>query len=341
MTTHVALFIILLAACCFAQDKPRLIGEIEFFGAAGSDVNKIKAALPFREGDEFNPETMPERLARVAEAVKQVHGRPPTDVTATCCDRGGNFIVFIGLSGKTVRHNARPVGAVRLPLNVVALYERNAQAVSEAVLKGVAGEDDSKGYALAEYLPLRATQLEMRAYALRYDALLRRVLRTAADDRQRAVAAQLLGYAQQSRPQMAALAHASRDADETVRNNATRALSVLAASDSRLAQDLPAEGFVELLLSGTWTDLNKASSLLSSITSKRSPRLFARLRQAEVLERLIETARWRTGHETAARMILGRLAGIDEQRLAQLVAAGEVQDILDALQSAGRTQAPR
>jgi hypothetical protein len=68
-------------------------------------------------------------------------------------------------------------------------------------------EDSSKCYTFSTvYPPLRAAQLKMRAYALRHDRLLREVLASSSDDRQRTVAADLLAYAHQSRTQLIALA---------------------------------------------------------------------------------------------------------------------------------------
>jgi hypothetical protein len=83
-------------------------------------------------------------------------------------------------------------------------------------------------------------------------------------------------------------------------------------------------------MSGTWTDINKSSGLLDGLTRSRDPQLLAQLRQPAVIERLIEVARWRS-HAEAARMILGRIAGIDETRLIRLVVAGQVEQIIDAL----------
>ena len=342
------LFVLLLSVSphAFGQDQPpsiqpqtigpqtigpRAIGVIEFFGYAGVDLDRVRVALPFHEGDQFNPETAEEQVERARAAVRRVAGRPPTDIAVSCCDSQGNWTIHIGLSGKPLRFNPRPKGAARLPARIVNLYERAMNTILEAVQKGAAAEDQSRGYALSEYPPLRSIQLEMRDYAAGHEALVLQALRTSADDRQRAVAAMLLGYAPQSAPQIAALARASRDSSDTVRNNATRALFVLGASNPRLAARIPAGGFVELLLSGIWTDLNKASSLLASITLNRSAEVLARLRRGEVLARLIEIARWRTGHAEAARFILGRVAGIDEGRLQQLVAGGQVEAIISEL----------
>ncbi|HEV8486560.1 MAG TPA: hypothetical protein VGV87_23645 [Blastocatellia bacterium] len=331
----ILVIIIVLRSSALAQDKEKRIGEIEFFGSAGIiDLNKVRAALPFHEGDEFRIETEGEKVRHsIEEAVKQVTGHRPTDIAPTCCDNQGNWIIYIGVSRKAIVYNPQPKGATRLPKTTLELYERFMSALSEAVQKGAAAEDRSRGYALSEYPPLRSIQLEMRSYAIAHEALLRRVLATSADNQQRIVAAELLGYARQSRSQLAALVHASRDSDDSVRNNATRALLVLVESKPNLARDVPAEGFIELLLSGTWTDLNKAGFLLSSITRDRNPKLLARLRTVAVQERLIEMARWRTGHAEAARYLLGRMAGVDEKRLQQLVTSGKVEEILTRLQA--------
>ncbi len=69
-------------------------------------------------------------------------------------------------------------------------------------------------------------------------------------------------------------------------------------------------------------DLSKASNLLNAITKSRNAKILARLRQKEVLDRLIEIARWRS-HAKPARYIPGRIpAGSDERRLAQLIMNG-------------------
>ncbi|HEY0320837.1 MAG TPA: HEAT repeat domain-containing protein [Pyrinomonadaceae bacterium] len=331
MKRYLLLIVILLASGAFGQDKPKLIGEIEFFGYSGIDQNKVRAALPFHEQDTFSLETSAKKLEQVGEAVKQVTGQWPTDVANVCCDAQGNWIIFIGLSGKTIRYNPPPTGATtRLPEKIIKLYERFIKVNLEGVQKGAYAEDDSKGYALAEYPPLRSIQLEMRAYAVNHEVLLRAVLANSSEDGQRIVAAELLGYSQQSRSQIAALVKASQDSNDTVRNNATRALIVLAKSSTKIATEIPAAGFIELLLSGTWTDLNKVSNLLNFMTKSRDSEMLAGLRRREVLDRLIEIARWRS-HGEPARYILGRIAGIDESRLEQLVKTGQVEVIINEL----------
>ncbi|HYJ48051.1 MAG TPA: hypothetical protein VEV81_15680 [Pyrinomonadaceae bacterium] len=313
------------------QDQPKLIGEIEFFGYSGIDLDKIRAELPFQEKERFVGETFAEKLERAREAVKSVTGRWPTEISNTCCDSQGNWIIFIGLSGKIIHYAPHPRGTIRLPEKILDLYERFMTLNMESVQKGRFAEDQSKGYALSEYPPLRSAQLEMRAYAVTHGALLRSVLEGSREDRERIAAAELLGFSRQSDAQLASLIRATRDGNSTVRNNATRALFVLAMSKSKIATRIPVAGFIELLLSGTWTDLNKSSNLLAIITESRDRKVLAQLHRKEVLERLIEMARWRS-HGVPAAMILGRIAGIDEGRLRQLITEGEVEIVIRELQ---------
>jgi hypothetical protein len=106
---------------------------------------------------------------------------------------------------------------------------------------------------------------------------------------------------------------------------------VLVESAPKLAEDIPVGDFAELILSGSWTDLNKASFLLAAITINRNPEVLLQLGRKDVLQRLVEIAQWRTEHGEAAQYILGRIAGIDEDNLVQLVTARNVQNIINRL----------
>ncbi|MEK6281793.1 MAG: HEAT repeat domain-containing protein [Acidobacteriota bacterium] len=329
------LITLVLAFLVSAQDKQRRIGAIEFYGLAGFDQREIRANLPSKEGDVL-PQSSDATLAiieKVKESVKQTTGKSPTHVGMVCCDNKGEGMIFIGLPGKNVKDitlRPAPRGSLRLPQHFLGLYDETMDALTNAVLNG-ARSDDSKGYPLSTDVVLRSRQLKARNLALRHGPLLRRVLITAKDPKHRIAAAQFLGYARQSSLQIAALVHASRDVDDVVRNNAVRALGVLAGTNSRVAEQIPAEGFIEMLNSGSWTDRNKAGFVLSGLTSSRNPKVQAQLR-AKALDSLIEMARWRSpGHASSARVLLGRIAGIEEKRLQQLIAAGQVDEIIKAL----------
>ena len=335
---RLALLIVLsLAPITLGQDKHNRIGEIDFYGYGGLDLDQIRAALPFRAGEELpsSDDAFFDALRRFKESVKRVTGKAATDVAPVCCDAQGSTMIYIGLPGnsmKTVPYSPAPKGKLRLPSEAVKLYEQSMEANTAAVRKGTAIEDDSKGYALSSDPTLRARELATREYSKHHEPLVLRVLESSRYAEQRIAAAHFLGYARQSRRQIIALVRASHDADETVRNNAVRALGVLAKSSPGVAAQIPAEGFVAMLSSGSWTDRNKAGWLLSELSTTRNRKLLDQLR-AQALDSLIEMAHWRSyGHAYSSRILLGRIAGIEETRLQNLVDTGQVEQIVKALE---------
>lgn len=308
-------------------DQPKAqqshIEVIDFFGYGGIDVDKVRAALPIHEG-----ETFPSRSAlhamrpQIKEAVRRVTNRPATDVMMVSPGKDAELI-YIGLSGsssKSFPYNPAPQGMTHLSVPALDIYRQVDEALGRAMQRGAAGEDDSQGYALSSDDPqLRAKQLAMHEYAAQHADEIRRVLRESADNWQRQVAAELLGYANQSEQQITDLVRASHDPDEWVRNNATRAIGVLANSNPKVAARISAAAFIEMLNSGIWSDRNKAGVLLLELSQWRDQKLLAELR-AQALESLVEMARWRTaGHAYTARVLLGRIAGIEEEQLQKLV----------------------
>lgn len=334
MKLALLLIILLSASAVSSQNKHTRVGEIEFYGYAGLDLNKIRAALPLREGDEFSDSegSFSNTIDRISEAIERVIGKSPTDISVTCCDVQGNQMIYIGLPGnsmKLVPYNPQPIGSVRLPAEAMTLYQEIMEASFKASGDG-AKEDASKGYPLSTDPALRAKQLAAREYAGQYEGLVRHVLASSQDVEQRATAAYILGYARQSKTQVAALTRAGRDADDSVRNNAIRALGVLARS-GRLHVRVPAAGFIAMLSSESWTDRNKVGCLLETLTRRRDRKLLRELRW-RALDSLIEMARWRNpSHAHCTRVLLGRIAGIEETRLQQIVKSGEVGQIIKML----------
>ena len=327
-----ALFLVLLLGSALAQDQSFVIGEIEFFGYSHLKLDRIKAAIPLHEGDVIAVADIPAGKQKIKESVKREVGREPTDIAFNCCDNHGNLVIYIGLPGdssRSIAHNPRPRGSTRLPQSILNLYDRAMALTLEAIQKQP-GEDTSRGYGLSAYPPLRERELAIREYAITSELLIRRVLKSSAEAKQRQVAAHALGYARQSRAQISTLVRASRDEDDYVRNNAVRALGVLASSSERVSAWIPPKHFAQMLNSDTWSDRNKAGRLLVILTRGRNPRLL-RVVRLEALDSLVEMARWRDpSHASDARTILGRIAGIEESRLAQIVASGNVDEIINA-----------
>jgi hypothetical protein len=332
MTKPGSCFLLLLVGLSTPTQAQQIrIGDIEYFGTKGVDVSRVKSSLPIHEGDELTYDALPDLITRVKNSVEVSSGKQPTDVETVCCDVHDNWIIYIGLRGQnleTFHYKSPPNTSISLPTEAVDLYHRSMDLIFESVHKQAA-EDRSKGYALALYPPLRAKQLAMRDYAIHNVALIRRVLNESSDAEQRTVAAQLLGYANHDKLQIDTLVKASRDSDDGVRNNAVRALGVLAESRPAIANEIPAKEFVSLLNSGNWKDRNKGGYVLGILTIRRNPRLLKLLRR-QASESLLEMARWREfGHAESARFILGRIAGIEENRLRELV-ANDLQTIVNS-----------
>jgi len=314
-------------------DDRRPVGAIDFFGYKGLDLAAVRAALPVHEGDLFPPANVkPDDLKRrMSDIVTRVTGRPPTNMSFGCCDAKQNWTIYIGLQGgsfQSIDLNPVPTGVIRLPSKAVSLRKDMDNAWTAAVMSGHATEDDSLGYALTNDPRARKAQLALRDYALQNETLILKVLATSSNARDRSIAAQILGYGRQSDEQIDALVHASLDADEGVRNDAVRALEVLAGAKPDLAARIPLDPFISLMRSGAWTDHNKASLVLIGLTSTRDPRALARLR-AEALDPLLEMARWQSiGHAGPALTVLGRIAGFDEDVINKMIDAGQRDPIL-------------
>jgi hypothetical protein len=326
-----SVLLLAVASSAIARDR---IALIEFFGYRGLDVELIRQALPVKEGDRYSE---PVKL-KVREAVKRLIGQDATDVTGICCDEQGDRVLFVGLPGlsnRTFRLNPAPVGSAQLPKGIIELYARLDEAERTAALVGGAAprEEASRGYRLLGYPPAHKLELEVRRYAIRHEHELITVLENCAMATQREIAADALGYAKRSPEQIAALVHACRDPDESVRDRTTRALGDLVSADPALAELVPADVFVEMIGSGVWTDRNKASFVLEALARRRDQRLVAQMK-SQAWESLMEMARWRdTGHASVARMILGRIVGMPEDGLIQLGFGSPKQflEVLDKL----------
>ena len=306
----VATQLILLAQL---SPAPRKIGYIEFFGYRGLDLLAIRKLLPFREGDTSGSMLKDETRS----AVERVTGRKATDVYVVCCTGRGELSIFIGLPGASSRpFTFEPAahGAVSLPAELTRLYEAMDRAETEAARRSLAEEDRPVGYRLSKEPVARAAEIPFRAYGLGHEEEIVNVLRSSGDDRQRAIAADALGFGARTPRQVAALVRPARDPDEVVRNNATRALMEILRGDSATASQISPDNFIDMIRSGTWTDRNKGSAVLSLLTQSPDPVLLRRI-QSEAGDALLEMARWREfGRAQAARLILARIEGKSDSR---------------------------
>ena len=292
------------------------IGIIETYGLSRVAVDHVRGALTFKEGDTitFGGDKRPAFLGASEARVAQLPGVVRARTHVVCCDQG-RAIVFVGVEeagAATMQFRAAPEGGARLAPDIVQSGEEFSKAAMLAVQRGDAEEDRSEGHALNRDPVMRAIQERFVVFARRDLPTLRLVLRSSSDAAQRALAAQVLGYATDKQAVVEDLVRGMTDPAEHVRNNAMRTLMVFAEtapSVKRPAPRIPSEPFIALLNSPVWSDRNKASGALMALSSGRDPELLAKLR-TQALAPLIEMARWKSaGHALAPFMIVGRIAG--------------------------------
>src|SRR5262245_44457175 len=119
-----------------------------------------------------------------------------------------------------------------------------------------------------------------------------------------------------------------RDPAEGLRNNAARALAVMAGAARQTTRQpmpikIPVRPFIEMLNLIEWKDHNKSSWALLRLTDKRDPAVLSEIRQ-KALPSLIEMARWKSsGHSQASFVLLGRVARLPEDEITAAWERGE------------------
>jgi hypothetical protein len=309
-----ALMAIILASGALCGQMPA-IGIIDYYGLRRVSEAEARTALGLKEGDR-----VPESRAAIEARLRSIPGVVAARLNAACCDNG-KTLLYVGIQEEgtpTVQFRPAPAGAIRLPAPVVAAGEEFEKALLAAVEKGDASEDDSQGHALSHNPPLQAVEERYMSFAARDPDNLRDVLRHSADGEQRALATEVLGYAPDKQAVVPDLQFAMSDPDPDVRNNAMRALALIAG----FGQTHPSLGihvnplpFVALLNSLVWSDRNKAALALFRLSQTRDPQLLAALR-AQALPALMEMAQWKShGHAFASYFLLGRVAGLPEKQI--------------------------
>jgi hypothetical protein len=289
--------LLVFAGAVSAKDK---IAVIEFFGYKGIDVAKVRQALPIHPGDPMT-DSVQEKVAKAVAGV--------TDVGAVCCIGDGDTAIFIGLPGQSSRkvaYDPAPTGDAPVSKELASIYDRKMDAWVNAVQSGHAEEDGTPGYALMKDPATRTLQLAEREYALKHEDEIVRTLQSDRRGEQRAIAADALGYCKRTPRQLTALVRAVRDANDTVRNNATRALGEILRGDPSTAAQIPPDPFIELVRSGVWSDRNKGSIALMTLVQSAPPEVLRRIK-AEAGDAVAEIAAWPENWAFAAKAILAKL----------------------------------
>lgn len=325
------------------------VGIVDFYGLRSVHEAQVLEVLPYHLGDTIRIDQFKAKKHAVEQQLASIPGVVGASLTLVCCAHGGanegKSILYVGIeetNNRCPQFEPAPTSGVRLTSDVLAAGENYDVAYEKSVLEGNFSEDDSQGHALDGDPKVRDIQLKFVKLAELHLTNLKDVLHNSSDARERAIAAQVLGYVKDQQAIVPDLVVAMRDADSDVRNNASRALAVFAGySPNPPAQkiNIPAQPFVRMLKSCVWSDRNKSAAALAQISATRDPALLAVVREL-AFPALLEMAAWKNlGHAHYSLQILGRIAGLSEDAIQKALAGGDRTPIIEAATGGGpRTQ---
>lgn len=292
------------------------ISVIEVYGNRKISSARILASINKKEGDVINPPTF--KPDTIVAAIKRIPAVKQVTVNPLCCDTGNSYIVYIGVAESDSAYPAfrpSPQKNVQLSNKMVNAYRNFNQQVRTAAMKGQGSEAYVNGYSLLTYPAARKIQLTFIGFANQNFQELTHVLKHSKHAEQRAAAAQIIAYATDKEKVVECLLYAIKDADENVRNNATRALGILAdhlSESPHVKVSIPAAPFIDMLNSLSWTDRNKGAMALVQLTQHRDPDVLHQLK-AKALPSVLEMAKWKhRAHALFSFILLSRMAGEDE-----------------------------
>jgi hypothetical protein len=320
----------LVVATVLSAQVPR-IGIIDYYGVRRVTPARILQALGVHEGD-----PLPSSKVATEEKLEAVPGVARALLEAVCCD-SGKTVLFVGIEERLARHSEfrpEPEGDATLPQEILDAHRELQEAVQEAVRYGKVVEGFAEGHPL--FSDMAANQVQKRFIGLAEENLsnLRKVLRSSSDADQRAIAAEVIGYAPKKRLVVDDLQYALQDPDAHVRGNAIRALraiAVLAEKDPGFGIRVSPTWLVEMLNSIVWSDRTKALAALVDLTQSRKPEVLEQVRE-RAFDSVVEMARWRSlTHALPAYILLGRLGGLPEERIQATWAAGQRDATVDSI----------
>jgi hypothetical protein len=341
------LLAVVLIACCTTlarSSDETSVASVDTYGLHKVDRQKVLDVANVHEGDRPPRHVQWKSIAGRLEKIPGVKRAAIVVVTVPFdTEKGGTIgrpVVYVGIQESEqpdMQFHAAPTGKVTLPKEILKLHAEYQRAWLDAVKHNDFSEDDSNGYALSGNEAARAVQRKFPALADQHYDQLVDVLQHSKNAEQRAMAATVIAFASNKKRVVGDLLSATQDANEGVRNNAVRALSILinySKTHPQAGISVPTDWCLDLLESLTWTDRNKAVAALDAATVDRDPALLDKLRQRS-LHSLVEMAHWKTpGHAMMAFLLVGRIAGLSDQEIQQASKAGERDKVFErALQT--------
>ena len=271
---------------------------------------------------------LPPSKGDLEDRLEKISGVVQARVEVVCCD-GPDGMLFVGIEERGAPHFAlrtAPTGGGALPAEIVESYHQLVKAVEDAARRGSTGEDLTHGHPLAADPDARAIQESFIDFTGHHLAQVREVLHTCADGGQRSLAATLIGYAPDKSAVINDLEYAMQDPDEDVRSSAMRsldAIAILTAKQPDLGIHISPTWLVEMLNSIALSDRTGATRALINLTDSR-PAATLDLMRERALSSLVEMAQWNSlRYALPAFILLGRVGGIDEQRIQESWTGGD------------------
>jgi hypothetical protein len=320
---------LVLSLCLATGIQADTLSAVDLYGLRTVSEATVREAVGLRPRD-----PVPDSIGPIVDRLQAIPGVAEADVSRVCCAEDGGTMLYVGIredGTPALTYRAAPTGTARLTDDIVAMGLTFDTALYSAVRRGVTAEDHSRGYALSSDSAVRAVQDRFVDVAAQRMELLRTVLRTSADAEHRALAAYIIAYGADRNTFARDLLYAVDDPDNDVRNNAVRALAVLRAWANQHPEagiDIPADAFIDFLISVSWTDRNKGVFALMSLTASGDPALLSELR-TRALPSLVEMARWTNpGHAFGPFLILARIAGVEEAKAFEAWQAGDRETVI-------------
>ena len=322
--------ITILLQCISLKAQIVRIGSIDIYGNRNISSDTILKYAKISEGDSITRQYLLNR--NIEKNIQTIKGVKVAKTTLVCCDKNGNYHLFVGIAetdSNILSHRARPKLRIKLPEKYTNAYKQFSSRLSDAIQAGQATEDWTYGHSIINYPPARRIQEKYRDWADEDFAMLSKVLRTSAYAEQRATAAQIIAYHFDKGKVMPDLMYAIIDESDEVRNNAIRAIAIIAFYASEHPDKkirIPYLPFIRLINSVFWSDRNKGLSVLMQLTQSRDPEILQKLKDRS-LPALKEMAVWKSPvHAMPAYVILGRIAGLPEQDISKTASGTNFAD---------------
>lgn len=329
------LFLLIVVPALLPAQIPR-IGVVDFYGVRKVGEDRIRKTAGIQEGDR-----LPASKGDVEDRIEKIPGVVMARIEAVCCT-DERVILYIGIEERDAPHfefRDPPHQNISLPQEIVDAYHGFLRAFEAAARAGQTREDLSQGHPLSVNAAARGYQDKFTGMADTNLTILRQVLRESMDPEQRATAAYIIGYASKKQLVVNDLQYAMQDDDESVRANAMRSLTAIAAFADRNPESgirVQPTWFVEMLNSIVWSDRYHAATALVNISERRAPSTIEELKE-RALPSLIEMARWKTlTHALPAFILVGRIAGMPEKQIEAAWSRGDRESVIKRAEAAPR-----